>query len=71
MTESGGGWLSGSRQGVRNEYFTLMARSGWMLNGCYQAIIIYFGVTWSFHLNSDRPDGRLQVCPCPPLQTQC
>jgi len=48
------------QQGVRNEYFTVTARAAWMLNGMYQAVVIYFGVTWAFHLNADRPDGRLQ-----------
>lgn len=60
LTRAAGTFFTPMVQGVRNEYFTVTARAAWMLNGMYQAVVIYFGVTWAFHLNADRPDGRLQ-----------
>mmetsp|Transcript_13558 Transcript_13558/g.25965 ORF Transcript_13558/g.25965 Transcript_13558/m.25965 type:complete len:1142 (+) Transcript_13558:254-3679(+) len=48
------------QQGVRNEYFNFNAKAIWMLNGLYQSIVIFYGVVYAFHLNSDRDNGKVQ-----------
>ncbi|KAK3240825.1 hypothetical protein CYMTET_49367 [Cymbomonas tetramitiformis] len=45
------------QQGLRNEYFNTKMVAGWMLNGIYQAFIIFYFAVQLYGLTTDNEDG--------------